>query len=493
MGGVRDGRRRDALRFGAAVILVATAVAAMVWNDPGRVRPGSLRSTGAVARLQSVLRPEFAWGSVQQGPGVRRSLLAQPSLCMTGQRPGSYPWPVKPFEVQHPIRAFFGDPRTVFRNADDADAGAFSFHNGVDIVAADGTPVYPVLSGTVRMIKPDELVVSSDAGARVFQYWHLEAMVRLGEHVRSAQTPLGTVQPERGHVHLSEIDHGVVENPLQPGHLSPYQDDTPPLVGDVYFRGRLGQTLSPEALAGSVEITASAADTPSLAVPGPWSGVPVTPARVGWQLWTLAGRELLPEQTPADFLVTIPPRKRFWSVYAPGTYQNFPAVGRHYFYGTPGDYLFDLTPSPLDTKLLPPGRYRLVVVAADTCGNRGMLSEEIRVLPQPGVAPLTGPILSGLVRRRRGALKQWPWRFWTVVIATLPAGEGLASARTVAGRALEARVGRVGILATPTARRSRSGRYVIFTGVFQSWAGAYTAAQRAAPHFRGACPREIAR
>jgi hypothetical protein len=474
------------------VIVVAVGVAAMVASDPGRVGPGSLRSVRLAASSPRVpSRPEFAWGGVQQGAAVRSSQLAQPSRCTAGHRPGSYPWPVKPFDVQHPIRAFFGDPRTVFRNADDADVGAFSFHNGVDIVAADGTPVYPVLSGTVTRVKPDEIVVTSDAGARTFQYWHLRAMVLLHEHVRSEQTVLGAVQPERGHVHLSEIDRGVVENPLQPGHLTPYQDDTPPSVGELYFRDRLGRKLSPEALTGSVDITAAAVDTPPLPLRAPWSGVPVTPARVSWQLRTLEGRELLPEQTPADFLVTIPPPERFWSVYAPGTYQNFPAVGEHYFYGTPGDYLFDLTPSPLDTKLLRPGRYRLTVVAADTCGNRGMLSEEIRVLPQPGVTPLTGPMLTRLARHGPAARLRWPRRFWTVVIATLPAAEGLVPARTVASHALNAHFRPVGLLATSTARRPRSGHYLLFTGLFHSWARAYTAAQHAAPHFPGAHPLQI--
>ena len=29
---------------------------------------------------------------------------------------GSYKWPVKPFDKQHPVRGSFGDPRTIFRS-----------------------------------------------------------------------------------------------------------------------------------------------------------------------------------------------------------------------------------------------------------------------------------------------------------------------------------------------------------------------------------------
>jgi hypothetical protein len=464
------------------VVIVASAgVAAVVMGDP------------AVAQSQTPpgvpLRPAFAVRDARQGPAVRSSLLAEPSLCAVGREPGSYPWPVKPFGVQHPIRGFFGDPRTVFPAAGDADLGAFSFHNGVDIVAADGTPVYAVLSGTVTKVMPDEIVVTSPARARTFQYWHLKPLVRLYERVGAEQTVLGTVRPGRGHVHLTEIDGTTVENPLQPGHLRPYRDGTPPSVRELYFRDPLGRTLNPEALSGMVDCAAAAVDTPQLPLRAPWSGVPLTPARISWQLQTLRGQGLLPAQTPVDFRVTIPPPAEFWSVYAEGTYQNFPAVGARYLTGTPGDYLFTLNPRPLETTFMPPGRYRLTVVAADTCGNQGTLSEQIRVLPQPGATILTGAILQPLPRPHRSL--RTPRRFWTVVLATLPEADGLAPAHAALRQALEAHFRPIRILVTSTARRPRSGDDVVFTGFYHSWGRAYTAAQSVKPLFPLAHPREI--
>ena len=183
----------------------------------------------------------------------------------------------------------------------------------------------------------------------------------------------------------------------------------------------------------------------------------MTPARVSWQLATLSGRDLLPEQTPADFLVTTPPPDRFWSVYAAGTYQNFPAVGTHYLYGTPGDYLFNLTPSPLDTRLLPPGRYQLTVVAADTCGNRGTLNEQIRILPHPPATPLTGTMLQTLASQHSANRQRRPRRFWTVLIATLPATERLSPSQAIDGYTLDTHLPRVGLLATSTTSGTRSG------------------------------------
>ena len=221
------------------MIFSVVGLAAMVASDTGLAQAASQPGVPA--------RPAFALGEAHQGPAVRTSLPAHASLCVAGRRPGSYGWPVKPFSQQHPIRAFFGDPRTVFRAADDADLGAFSFHNGVDIVAADDTPVYPVLPGIVSEVKPDEIVVTTHAGLRlrVFQYWHLVPMVRIHEHVRAQRTVLGTVQPGRGHVHLTEIDGPMVENPLQPGHLTPYRDDTPPTVEELSSATARGTRSTP--------------------------------------------------------------------------------------------------------------------------------------------------------------------------------------------------------------------------------------------------------
>ena len=85
--------------------------------------------------------------------------------------------PSSAFDRQHPVRGAFGDPRLVsdrhpFGWTGPGQVGAHSFHNGIDIVASPGTPVYPVVSGRVVRAKPDEIVVDTDDG-RSFQYYHL--------------------------------------------------------------------------------------------------------------------------------------------------------------------------------------------------------------------------------------------------------------------------------------------------------------------------------
>src|SRR5438128_9497728 len=139
----------------------------------------------------------------------------------------AYPWPVKPFNKQHPIRANFGDPRTVFeltlfQNGIEGP-GTFLFHNGIDIAAPDGTPVYPVMSGTVKLFDAESLSVDTGKN-RIFQYFHIVPEVADDQHVVAGRTVLGRVGKGYGHVHLSEIRGDRIWNPAAKGGIAPYRD-----------------------------------------------------------------------------------------------------------------------------------------------------------------------------------------------------------------------------------------------------------------------------
>ena len=392
---------------------------------------------------------------------------AHHSLCAVRRGPLSYSWPVRPFRSEHPIRAFFGDPRTIFRSAANGDLGSFSFHNGVDIAAPDGTPVYPVFSGVVVKASPDEIVVASPAIERTVQYWHLIRSVQVGRRVRAYTKVLGVVQPGRGHVHLTEIDNKIVVNPLQPGHLMPYRKATIPTVTGLYVRDLKGRVLNPKKVSGTITLAALAYDTPPRPLPQPWAGASVTPAIIQWSLAALDGRDVLPVQTPVDFSSTLPTDDQFDSVYDTGTYQNFPTVGDHYFFGARGEYVFNLTTSALDTRAIAPGRYTLTVSALDTCGNRGTLTEKLDVARQPRLRPIVGS-LTGLLQAA-----QWPRRFWTVVLAQ--AGTQTPRFRdAVITRALAARASAAALIT------ERNGSVFGIAGAFSSWGAAYTGAQRMA-------------
>ncbi|HEY4346844.1 MAG TPA: hypothetical protein VGM80_04585 [Gaiellaceae bacterium] len=295
------------------------------------------------------------------------------------ERMTEYPWPVKPFDEQHPVRGNFGDPRTVFTAA---ETGTFSFHSGVDISAWPGNPVYPVVSGTVVRATGDVIAVST-VDARRFQYVHLKPLVHVGETVIASKTVLGRVRARWNHVHLTEIRDNCTMNPLMKGHLTPYADTTKPTVRAILFQTPARTPISSNALTGKIRIVADAYDTPALPSPYPWNSLPVAPVHVTWALSTLKGRYLV-RQTAADFRYSEPFRFQFCSVYAQSTEQNFAAVQGTYEYGKAGHYLFDLTPNLLNTAYLPNGRYRVTVTALDTAGNRGTQSVVVDVSQRPG-------------------------------------------------------------------------------------------------------------
>jgi hypothetical protein len=275
-----------------------------------------------------------------------------------------YPWPIAPFNQQHPVRGYFGDPRTVIYGTRE---GVFSFHNGIDIAAWPGNRVYPVVSGRVARVFGDEIIVVSSDHRR-FQYVHVRPRVRVGRYVLASRTILGNVFRPWDHVHLTEIRGGCVVNPL--GHLTPFADKTRPDVLSITFRNTSGGAVAPDDLSGNVSAVAQVQEHPAEAAKGEWRRMPVTPALVTWRLTTLQGRLLL-KGTAADFRVTEPPPADFCTVYAPATLQNFAAENGHYRWGKPGRYLFQLHTDGLPTGSLPTGRYTLTVTAKNIVGTTG--------------------------------------------------------------------------------------------------------------------------
>jgi hypothetical protein len=268
---------------------------------------------------------------------------------------GAYGWPFRPFHEQHPVRANFGDPRTRFAGPRSNDAlvsgeGTFSFHQGVDISAPDGSPVYAVADGRVVRARGGRVTVECGNG-RSFQYWHIEPVARVGQHAVAGKTLLGFIQPKREHVHLTHLEPSRAVNPLAPGHLAPYRDGTRPRVLGISARGRL-------------HFVVRAIDLPALPVPGRWHGFPVSPALVTWRQERV-GR-VVRSGVAHDVRRRVPKNDAFWSSYAPGTHQNWPIFAGRKLRGVPGVYLFRLTLAPR----VGGGECTLVVTVADTAGNR---------------------------------------------------------------------------------------------------------------------------
>lgn len=349
-----------------------------------------LAATLATAGIATVAVAGAAAGGARHAPPTATAEPAAPSRCGPARDAlARYGWPVRPFDRQHPIRGAFADPRTVERSLQPQDGprsrGSFTFHNGIDIVVEDGTPVYPVESGVAVVRHRHEVSVRVRNGVRIFQYWHLDLRVRTGQRVVAGRTVLGTVQRGAHHVHLGEIDGLHVTNPLAAGHIGPYRDSDVPVVRSLFARDPQGGHVSLERLRGRVMLIADAFDKQSLRFWGSWSNKPVAPVLVRWRLLperSGRGGERTPSgawRVAADFRKGEPPRARFWQFYAAGTYQNFPVLDDTFHWGMPGRYLFRLTREPIDTRAFANGPYRVEVQADDICGNRGTLAATVEI------------------------------------------------------------------------------------------------------------------
>jgi hypothetical protein len=309
---------------------------------------------------------------------VVTSLGGAPAPSASRAEPG-YPWPLKPFNHQHPIRGAFGDPRTLdrvepFGVTRPDDGGLYSFHTGVDIVGAPGTPVYPVVSGKVVVARRHGIVVRA-SGDREFYYWHLHGNVERGQKVVAEKTVLGWIRRPFDHVHFGEIDgiHG--QNPLARGHLQPYADHTTPRAVALDFTDGASRELTEGGVLGpGTRLAIAAIDRPAMPVPGAFAGLPQTPALVQWRLRT--GTVWSPWHVAADFRQVQPSIFHFWDVYAAGTFQNSPVFARRLYKGISGLYLFRVG---LDTSRLRPGVYTLEARVADVRGNHSSTSWPLEV------------------------------------------------------------------------------------------------------------------
>lgn len=350
-----------------AIALLTAGAAGLVRHTPA---PGPV---GSAAPLAAAAAPVASPGGT---PSSARSSQA---------REFSYGWPVKPFDRQHPVRGSFADPRSIFVGAPTrrglmTSACACSYHQGIDVAAADGTSVYPVRSGVVRVVTPDWVQVDSDGGV-AFQYWHIASVVHVGDHVDERRTVLGNILKASNHVHLTQLQDGRAVNPLAPGNIGPYADTTTPRVNRIEIRATdTGPALLPEYVHGRVELVADASDEQAIPVPGRWNGLPVTPAKLTFRIEHLPDHRVAVRETVAvDVTRSLPANPDMWHTYARGTHMNMVKMGSHRYWFEPGVYLFKLTPAPFDTTTLRDGAYALIVTSTDTAGNQSSSTQVFSV------------------------------------------------------------------------------------------------------------------
>jgi hypothetical protein len=199
------------------------------------------------------------------------------------------------------------------------------------------------------------------------------------------------------HVHLSEIRGGRVWNPVARGGIAPYSDHTVPQVRAINVRPA-GSLLPFDSgtVCGTVSLVAAADDAAPMAVPGVFSGFPLSPALITWSLAKVGGSTYVNNAAAADFRTTLLTGKHFWGVYARGSYQNAPRFSnRQYF--MPGRFLYNLA-SFVDTRSYPNGLYEITVDVSDMRGNNSEAALQFKIENRGGgeagctpQAPSSGP------------------------------------------------------------------------------------------------------
>ena len=139
-----------------------------------------------------------------------------------------YPWPVKPFDRQHPVRGFFNDPRV-------QDA-SHAFHFGIDVSAPDGTAVYAVTPGKVFIEdKGHAVAVQAPTGGRSATGTSKPAVAhhqQVGLHQL-----LGHIEARLGPRPLRrEHQAGATSIPIRPGAIHPFVDVGHPTIAQIMFR-----------------------------------------------------------------------------------------------------------------------------------------------------------------------------------------------------------------------------------------------------------------
>jgi hypothetical protein len=362
----------------------------VVTRPPGRFIAAAI-ALGAAGAIAVVL---------SQSSGLTKRLVAiAPVAALDVDRPfglGHVPpltfrWPVKPFDRAHVLRATFGEPRGLSEAGGPAGAGAprarylasigqisavadRSLHNGVDIVAPDGTPVYALQSGIAKTGGGTGYDGNVIVGS--FGYWHLANTVATGSRVEAFTTVLGTVYPGQRHVHLTRYtaagrgesaDDPV--NPLLGGGLTPYSDTRAPVVGALIAFDRSQAKVPIKALKGPVVLAVNASDVQSAG--GTRTGV----YSMGYRLRNSTGTVVLGPVSVFEFQV----------LPAAGVADRLYTVAstRHTFVTRFWYRISDRAPANdgfLHTERFAPGAYRLEVSADDARGNVGRRTYPIRIV-----------------------------------------------------------------------------------------------------------------
>ena len=258
----------------------------------------------------------------------------------------AYPWPVKPFDQQHPVRGFFGDPRTIFVAgvSDERDRGARQLHlppgrrhrgagrNG-DLRGRERTASATCGAATIDLVTP--------GGATRLPVLPHRRRRRRGA-ARDGADDRARLRAGRRSVTCTSRRSGTATSSTRSSAATSRRTPTTPArrCRGSSSRTRTACVQTPLGLCGRVRArrrrVRHAADAGSREVPR----LPVAPALVTWTI-TRNSTVVVRKHVAADFLARGSRRTRGsgTSTRAART-RTTPASGSAQYASTPGRYLF---------------------------------------------------------------------------------------------------------------------------------------------------------
>ncbi len=166
----------------------------------------------------------------------------------------AYDWPFENGQQQHQINGTFGELR---RGTTD------HFHNGVDIQAGSGTPVYAIESGTAYL---------STFGVNIghYRYYHMNNLTMEDQDYIHAGEVIGYTD-DYNHLHfieseiviefIGDIPNNQSTNPLRNGGLDPFLDNGDPNIHEIdIYRQGTNNTITETIIYGQLDFSVYADD-----------------------------------------------------------------------------------------------------------------------------------------------------------------------------------------------------------------------------------------
>ncbi|MBI2429539.1 MAG: T9SS type A sorting domain-containing protein [Ignavibacteriales bacterium] len=325
----------------------------------------------------------------------------------------TYQWPVEPFGEQKVITGTFCE----FRNT----LSSNHFHNGTDIPKADGSPVYPVLSGTVYSLGTSATDGTS-AYVRVktfiagkwkhISYVHIEPNPTLapGSPVTAGVTVLGNILTGQGHTHLTERQLVASENSSgveigalrEPGGLTPYIDTyTPKVLWVKFYQDNSNIEFTSGKVYGLVDFISQMVERNGTGNPNSSSWTNNGVYHTGYKVLS-ADKSTVIYNPPGDGV-------RYKFDYKPNDSQSNVAytlestTSQHIYILTNGTGNIGISTShrtitnnSFNSSLFPAGQYQLLVYAHDTHGNADTVYVPFEISSQDVIAPAP-PVLESVL------------------------------------------------------------------------------------------------